>query len=71
MIAIDHEGRRCDKRCHRAQDSNSECDCVCGGQLHGAEHKPGGVIAEIRRTRVRNVQLNFIEELTTAHDDRS
>lgn len=29
------EVRRCDAHCHEAM--NPECDCICGGVLHGAK----------------------------------
>ena len=28
------ETRRCDAKCHNAE--RPECDCICGGVLHGA-----------------------------------
>ena len=38
---------RCDDRCHNAK--KPQCDCMCGGRYHGANRKPGGLEAEVRK----------------------
>ena len=32
---------RCDGRCQRAK--KNKCGCMCGGQFHGANNRPGGL----------------------------
>jgi hypothetical protein len=57
VIAVyDSEGcvGRCDARCHYA--TSPECDCVCGGRLHGTRD----------RASEQNARDLFGDELTDA-----
>lgn len=54
------------RRCHESK--SKICRCCCEGNLHGATWKHGGVRRAIRTTKVKNVQLNFLDQLGVAPD---
>jgi hypothetical protein len=54
---------RCDAKCHYA--TSRECDCICGGRLHGSQHH---AVEQNTRDLLGNDIVDALQAFAKLHD---